>query len=636
MKKENKNFLSKSGPDIWLILIVLFFYLPIIYVVIFSFNSTKSLNHFTGFSLMWYDKMFNDRKMLEPIYYTVLVAVIATIVATIIGTITSIGLSKQKKIVRDLVLQVNDLPVMNPDIVTAIGLMLFFISLNIETSIFTLLIAHITFCIPFVVLSIMPKLRTLDDNVAEAALDLGATPFQALTRVIIPQIKPAILSGALIAFSMSFDDFVISFFTTGTGVSNISIYVYSMSKRINPTINALSSLIVAVVTTVLIIANVIPFIKSKRPQTQVVKKKSKYSFVPYLAGALALVIFLVSFGTRTTGEFDPIAEFGSNTLNIFNYGEYVGENVIAEFEDMYNVKVNYDTFSSNEEMYTKLMSGASYDVIIPSDYMVQKLIKDGLLQPLDKEILTNLTDLYPDALKYMEFDPEMIYAVPYLWGTVGIIYDETLVDPEDVETLGWDVFLLEKYRGMVYFYDSERDAFMVALKALGYSMNTKNEAELLEAYNWLIEMDNAVDPAYVTDEIIDGIINGEKALGYVYSGDATYMIYENENLRFYEPHQGTNVWMDCMIIPKNAKSPELANFFINYMLSYDVAYANSEYIGYTSPNEEVLTALSSEDGEYYGIDAYVPRVGFEDDETFINDDTIRKIISEYWVKIKIN
>lgn len=636
MEKENKSLWSNLVPNIWLILIVLFFYLPIIYVVIFSFNSTKSLNHFTGFSLMWYEKMFNDRKMLEPIYYTVLVAVIATVVSTIIGTITSIGLSKQKKIVRELVLQVNDLPVMNPDIVTAIGLMLFFISLNIETSIFTLLIAHITFCTPFVVLSIMPKLRTLDDNVAEAALDLGATPFQALTKVIIPQIMPAIFSGALIAFSMSFDDFVISFFTTGTGVSNISIFVYSISKRINPSINALSSLIVAVVTTVLVIANVIPMIKARRPQAEVVKKKSKLSFVPYLAGALALTIFLVSFGNKTTGDFDPIAEFGSDTLNVFNYGEYIGEGVIAGFEDMYNVKVNYDTFASNEEMYTKLMSGTSYDVIIASDYMIQKLIKDKLLQPLDKDKLTNLTDLYHDALQYMEFDSEMVYTVPYMWGTVGIIYDETLIDSEDVETLGWDVFKLEKYRGMAYFYDSERDAFMVALKSLGYSMNTKNEQELLEAYTWLIEMDNAIDPAYVTDEIIDGIINGEKALGYVYSGDAAYMLCENENLRFYEPHQGTNVWMDCMFIPKVAKSPELANVFINYMLSYDIAYANSEYIGYTSPNEDVLIALSSEDGEYYEIDAYVPRIGYENDEAFINDDYIRKIISEYWVKVKLN
>jgi spermidine/putrescine-binding protein len=287
-------------------------------------------------------------------------------------------------------------------------------------------------------------------------------------------------------------------------------------------------------------------------------------------------------------------------------------------------------------MYTKLMSGTSYDVIIASDYMIQKLIEDNLLQPLDRDVLTNLTDLYPDALKYMEFDPEMVYAVPYMWGTVGIIYDETLIDAEDVESLGWDVFKLEKYHGMVYFYDSERDSFMVALKALGYSVNTRDEKELLEAYNWLIEMDNAIDPAYVTDEIIDGIINGEKALGYVYSGDATYMIYENENLRFYEPQQGTNVWMDCMFIPKVAKSPELANYFINYMLSYDISYVNSEYIGYTSPNEEVLIALSSEDGEYYGIDAYVPRVGYEKDETFVNDDYIRKIISEYWVKVKLN
>lgn len=264
--KKNKTFSTVS--NIWLLLIILFIYLPILYVVVFSFNESKSLTNFTGFSLKWYEKMFGDRTMMEAIYYTVIVAVIATIVSTIIGTITSIGLSKSKKIVRELILQVNDLPVMNPDIVTAIGLMLLFISLNIKTSFWTLLISHITFCIPYVILSIMPKLRTLDDNIAEAAMDLGATPWQALTKVIIPQIMPGIASGALMAFSMSFDDFVISFFTTGTGISNISIFVYSMSKRVNPSINALSALIVLVVTTVLILVNVIPMIKERKLQKE--------------------------------------------------------------------------------------------------------------------------------------------------------------------------------------------------------------------------------------------------------------------------------------------------------------------------------------------------------------------------------
>ena len=256
--KKKKKFLS-SG---YLILILLFIYLPIAYVVLFSFNDSKSMTKFTGFSLRWYENMFNDRTMLQSIYYTVLVAVISTVVSTIVGTVTAIGLSKAKKVIRSAVLEVNNLPVMNPDIVTAIGLMLLFVSAKVQLSLVTLILAHISFSIPYVILSIMPKLRQLDDNVAEAALDLGATPVQALTKVIIPQIYPAILSGALIAFSMSFDDFVISFFTAGVGINNISMYVYSM-KRYNPSVNALSTVIVVVVTLILVLVNWIPSLRDR-------------------------------------------------------------------------------------------------------------------------------------------------------------------------------------------------------------------------------------------------------------------------------------------------------------------------------------------------------------------------------------
>ncbi len=635
MEKEKKSLSSWLASNVWLILIILFFYLPIVYVVIFSFNSTKSLTVFSGFSLQWYEKVFSDRTMLEPIYYTVLVAVIATVVSTIIGTVTAIGLSKQKKLVRELVLQVNNLPVMNPDIVTAIGLMLFFLSINVETSFWTLLLSHITFCIPYVILAIMPKLRTLDDNVAEAALDLGATPFQALTKVILPQISPAIVSGALMAFSMSFDDFVISFFTTGTGVSNISIYVYSMSKRINPSINALSSIIVLVITTVLVIVNVVPMIKAKKPQEKEMSKK-KSSLVPAVCATLAVVILLVSLGYRSTGDFDPIAEFGSDTLNVFNSGEYIGEDVISNFEKMYNVRVNYDTFTTQEEMYTKLMGGSSYDIIVPSDYMIERLLKADMLQPIDKEIVKSLDNINSELNEYMSFDPNMEYSVPYFWGSLGIVYDETQVSTEEVESLGWELFRQEKYAGNAFMYDSEREAFCIAFKSLGYSMNTSDDNEIQEAYQWLVDMNNKLKPSYVTDEVIDDMCNGVKAFALVFSGDAAYILSENENMRYYEPEQGTNIWIDCMCIPSNAKSAKLANAFIEYIISYDVSYANSEYVGYTSPNAEVAEVLSSEDGDYYGNEAYLPRTDNPLDETFIDNELQRRKISELWVKVKLN
>ena len=266
MKKNRKN--KAVFQKIYLVLIMAFFYLPIVYVIFFSFNASRSLTNFTGFSLQWYEKMFSTRAMMESIYYSVLIAVIATVVSTVIGTIVAIGLSKSSHLIRQIVTQVNNLPMLNPDIVTAIGLMLLFSTLNIPTGFGTLLLAHIIFCIPYVMLSVTPKLRQLDENLAEAALDLGCTPFQALYKVIIPQIKEGIISGALVAFTMSFDDFVISYFTTGPGINNISTYVYATTKRINPSVNALSTLIVLAITVVLIFSNVLPLLKSRRKNNE--------------------------------------------------------------------------------------------------------------------------------------------------------------------------------------------------------------------------------------------------------------------------------------------------------------------------------------------------------------------------------
>lgn len=259
MKKEKRIF-----GKVLMVLTILFFYLPIVFMIIFSFNESKSLTHFTGFSLNWYEKLFQNRDMMESLYVTITVAVIATIVSTIVGTISAIGLSKSSKIVKKVMMQLNDFPIMNPEIVTAIGLMLLFITFHIERGFMTMLLAHITFCIPYVILSVMPKIRSLDPNLSDAAMDLGATPWQALTKVLVPQIMPGIVSGALIAFTMSFDDFIISYFVTGGGVKNLSIMVYTMSKRVNPTINAISTLVVVLITVVLVIINVVPLIKSRR------------------------------------------------------------------------------------------------------------------------------------------------------------------------------------------------------------------------------------------------------------------------------------------------------------------------------------------------------------------------------------
>ena len=624
MKKANRSF-----SKILIILMIIFFYLPIIYMIVFSFNEGKSLTTFTGFSLRWYEHMLESRDMMEALYTTFGVALIATIVSTIVGTIAAIGLSSSKKIVRDVMAQVNNLPLMNPEIVTAIGFMLLFITFRIEKGFVTMLLAHIAFCIPYVILSVMPKIRSLDPNLADAAMDLGATPWQALTKVIVPQITPGIFSGALISFTMSIDDFIISYFVTGSGVKNLSIMVYTMSKRVNPSINAISTLVVVIITFALVIINVAPVISARHERKTELGRRRLL-----IPGIVATLIISIIIGVAFINRKENSLPFSGETLYIYMPGEYIGENIVSDFEKETGATVVMENFESNEQMYIKVANGESYDILVPSDYMIQRLIDENLLQKLDSSKLKCM-DLLSDDVKNPPYDKKNEYSVSYFWGTVGIVYDKTAVDIADLEKEGYNIFLDQKYRGNIYLYDSERDSFMMALKALGYSMNTTKESELQSAYEWLVQCVETMKPEIVTDEIIDNMAQGRKALGLCYSGDATYIMAENENMGFYLPENGTNLWYDSMVIPANAESPALAHEFINFISSYDNAYENSSYVGYTSPNQEVMNDLSKENGDFDGISSYVPRTKHEKDEVFVFNEKTRKIISNMWSKVKI-
>lgn len=624
--KKKKRTLGKA----LMILMIAFFYLPILYMIIFSFNDGKSLTSFTGFSLRWYQHMLESQDMMTALYTTFSIAILATIVATVVGTVAAIGLSSSRKVIRNIMEQVNNLPMMNPEIVTAIGFMLLFITFKVEKGYVTMLLAHIAFCIPYVMLSVMPKIRSLDPNLADAAMDLGATPFKALTKVIVPQITPGIVSGALIAFTMSVDDFIISYFVTGSGVKNLSIVVYTMSKRVNPSINAVSTLVVVIITIVLLVINLAPVIAEKRVKKGGAVKRKRW--VPAVAVCCVLVVAVAALQRGgITGKDRP---FEGQTLHIYNWGEYTGENIIGDFEEETGATVVMENFDSNEQMYIKVANGEAYDILVPSDYMIQRLIEEDYLQKLDKSKL-DCFDKLSDAVLGLPYDPNNDYSVPYFWGTVGIVYDKTKVDIEDLEREGYNIFLDQKYKGDVYLYDSERDSFMMALKALGYSMNTENEAELNEAYEWLVQCVETMDTEIVTDEIIDNMAQGRKALGLIYSGDASYVMAENEDMGYFMPETGTNLWSDAMVIPKNAKNPDLAHAFINYASDYDGAYDNSSYVGYTSANQEVMDDLSGEGGDYEGINAYIPRTDNENDEVFEYNADTKKIISDLWSRVKI-
>lgn len=621
---------------IYVVICFAFFYLPILVTVVFSFNSSKSLSRFTGFSMRWYGSLIENNEVVSAVYVSVTIAILATVISTVLGTITAIGLTRSRKLLKEALLTMNDIPILNPDIVTAIGWMLLFSSLGFQKGYFTMLLAHIGFCTPFVITSVYPKVRSLDPNLANAALDLGATPVQALTKIIIPMIRPGIFAGALLAFTMSFDDFVISYFVSGNGVKNISIVVYNMTKRINPTINALSTIVILVIAIILIMTQVMPKVnehaKEKREQ-----KLASEGYKPNLFSkglkplATALIVVLIIGLLSSYNRFVGSPTSNKNELRVFNAGEYVDPALLRQFEEEYNCSVIYETFESNEMMYTKLQAGDEYDILVPSDYMIERLIRENYLQPINWSLITNKDAINPDIMD-KDFDPGNVYTVPYYWGTVGILYDTTVVDEEDLDD-GWDLLMNPKYAGNLYMIDSERDSFMVALKALGYSMNATDENEIREAYDWLIRQRDTMNPVYVGDDVMDNMISSNKALALVYSGDGAYIIDENDDMDFFEPEGGTNLWYDGMVITNDCENTELAHQFIDFFLRDDVAYDNTLYIGYSTANKSVYESMKNDD--YEGISAFVPRVGYEKDEVFHYQQTeTKRLYSELWTKVK--
>lgn len=322
------------------------------------------------------------------------------------------------------------------------------------------------------------------------------------------------------------------------------------------------------------------------------------------------------------------------TLRVFSWGVYIEPALISQFERENNVRVIYDEFASNEEMYTRLMSGEWYDVLVPSDYMIERLISENLLQRLDLSKIPNRVNLIPDLVG-LPHDPQGLYSMPYFWGNVGIVYNRTTVSSEVVEELGWNVFKDTRFAGRVYFYDSERDAFMVALKALGYSVNTTNEAEIQAAFEWLIEMDRTMDVVYVTDEVIDSMIAGNRDIAVMYSGDAVYVQMENEDMSFFVPNQGTNLWVDSMVIPTSARNVEMAHKWINFMLSHEAALANTLAVAYTSPIQSVFDEVTAEDGDFADLlESYIPRLGFALDEAYRFNLEMKRIMSELFILVK--
>lgn len=320
-------------------------------------------------------------------------------------------------------------------------------------------------------------------------------------------------------------------------------------------------------------------------------------------------------------------------LKVYNWGEYIDRDVIADFEQQFNATVIYDNYDTNELMYTKIQGGEAYDILVPTDHMVERLIAEGLVQKIDLTKIPNIGNVYPELLN-RPFDPNNQYSVPYFWGNIGIIYNKNNVDMADLESQGWGILANPKYMDNIYIYDSSRDVFMMAEKHLGYSVNTTDEAEIEAAYQFLKTIDSTTNPIYIDETVIDAMVNGEKDIAVDFSGDAAYILSQNPDMSFYVPSEGTNVWMDSMVIPTNAPNPDLAHEWINFMMDNDVATRNTEYVGYTSPNKVAFETVTGAGGVYEGNLAYSPRMDNPNDEVYRYDDALKSILADKWTRVK--
>lgn len=573
-----KNILQR----VYLALIFILLYAPIVTLMVLSFNKSKSRAKWGGFTTKWYVELFHNEQIMNALYTTLIIALLSALIATVFGTAAAIGIQALRHKSRTFMMGVTNIPMLNADIVTGISLMLLFIAFRFSLGFSTILLAHITFNIPYVILSVMPKLKQTNKSTYEAALDLGASPVYAFFKVVFPDILPGVSSGFLLAFTMSLDDFIITHFTKGPGVDTLSTKIYSeVRKGIKPEMYALSTIMFVTVLLLLILINIAPDEKKNRLQNAASARRHKISrfvfrkVVPVMMAAV-IVIGGIFYGSRAeTG--------GDNQVVVYNWGEYLDPDAIALFEEETGISVIYEEFETNEIMYPKIQSGAiAYDAVCPSDYMIERMIENDLLAEINYDNIPNISqigDTYLDLAR--QFDPENRYSVPYLWGTVGILYNKTMVD-EPIDS--WSVLWDEKYKDSILMQDSVRDAFGITLKYLGYSLNSTDLDELEAAKKLLIEQKPLVQ-AYVIDQVRDKMIGNEAAIGVIYSGEAIYTQWENPDLEYVIPKEGSNVWMDSWVIPKNAKHKENAEEFLNFLCRPDIAKMNFDYITYSIPNE---------------------------------------------------
>ncbi|MBQ3934919.1 MAG: extracellular solute-binding protein [Clostridia bacterium] len=598
-------------------LIYAILYAPLAVMIFFSFNASSSTTQFSGFSFRWYQNLFEDFAIRSALQNTLLISITAALAATALGVIAAYGIYRMKsKSLKNAAQTVTNIPLTNPDIITGVSLMLLFTFvggwLSMQSSIlgfWTLLIAHITFNLPYVILNVLPKLYQSDRSQYEAALDLGCTPSRAFWKVVFPGIVPGILSGFIMAFTLSLDDFIISYYTNGHfNILATQLYT-AVKKPLRPTYYALYTLIFLAIMGLMLLVNLTQIRAEKQKGST---KNMRRTLAVVLVVAVALVAVLGVFSSKRNDVLSKMREelegelegeytrdLAGTTLYVYNWGEYISNgqdgtlDINLAFEAVTGIHVDYSTYDSNETMYATLAGGGvTYDIVIPSDYMVSRLIKEGRVQKLDYGQMSNYKYI-DEKYKYPEYDPTNEYSVPYAGGYLGIIYNNTLVDEEDVDGT-WSLLWNEKYKGQILGIDNARDAFATAQYALGLDVNSTNKADWDAAAAKVREQVPLLQ-SWVMDQVFAKMEGENAAIAAYYAGDYLTMVdamdeagENGDHLSFYCPEEGTNIFFDAMCVCSDAQNYEAALMYINFMMEPAIALENAEYICYTCPNTAVL------------------------------------------------
>ncbi len=581
MKKTNR---------VLTVLIFIFLYIPMAVLIVASFNTGKDLTRFEGFTLKQYAALFQDKDLLGLLGNSLLIALLSTFISVAFGTLAAVGIHSLKPKMRKVVLSLTNIPMTNPDIVTGVSLSLLFVfvgtgllghreSLNFGT----LLIAHVTFGLPYVILNVMPKLQQMNPALVDASMDLGCTPVQAFFKVIIHEIMPGIISGGVMAFTMSLDDFVISYFVTGSDFVTLPVEIYTYTKKpIAPKVYAMFTLLFLLIAVLMVGMNLMQLRAARKTDTMRSPSRGKRIFRRCMAGILAVALLAGCGFLLFNSRRDQII------LNVKNWGMNMADgtddtlDIVAAFEKKYpNIKVNMSYYESNEALYSQLSNGGiTVDVIIPSDYMIDRMIQSGMLLELNYDNIPNFAYV-DEAFKNPDYDPENKYTVPYTWGTVGILYNSKYVDEADVT--GWELLWNEKYAGKILMIDNSRDAFGIAQYLLGYDVNTTDKTAL-QACAAKLSQQRPLVQQYVMDQIYSTMENEEAYIAAYYAGDCMLMMENNPDLRFYLPQdQGFNLFTDALCIPTCCKEKEAAELFINFLTDPEISGANMDYICYGSP-----------------------------------------------------